>query len=289
MKVGIHALVFVTDWSESSIASSTEQAAAAGYDLLEVVVFDPSEARPEETRAALERNGLSGIGGIALNPGADISSADPEIARAGETLIRDAMSAMRDMGIDALGGVTHSAMHRYPTAVDPDALRRVVDTYARLADHARTTGVRLGIEAVNRYESNLINTIDQAASIVRQIGSDALFAHADTYHMNIEELSVVDALTRNMDVIGHVHIGESNRGYLGAGSVNFAEVFATLQRQDYSGAVVFEAFSPAILDQNLSNVLACWRDHWSDSEDLARHAHDFMQAQVKSASQSMRT
>ncbi|MDO6782406.1 hypothetical protein, partial [Marinovum sp. 1_MG-2023] len=80
---GIHALDFVTDWTESSITSTTEKAAAAGYDRLEVVVFDPSEARPDVTRAALERTGLSGIGGMALHPEADISSPYPELARAG--------------------------------------------------------------------------------------------------------------------------------------------------------------------------------------------------------------
>ena len=115
-QLGIHALVFVTGWSEAEIAQATAGAAEAGYDLIEAVIFDPAEARPEATARALAANGLGVVTGMALNPAADISSPDRAVAAAGERLISDAILATRDMGSKLLGGVTHSAMHRYPTA-----------------------------------------------------------------------------------------------------------------------------------------------------------------------------
>ena len=287
LHLGVHALVLVDGWSEASILRATHDAADCGYGLIEVVIFDPSEARPDATAKALEATGLQAVTGMALNPAADISSPDRSIAAAGEKLISDAISATRDMGAACLGGVTHSAMMRYLTAPAPGTLARVTETYSRLADKAVAAGIRLGIEAVNRYESNLVNTVDDAARIVRAVGSKALFAHIDTYHMNIEEHDVRAAILRNIDVIGHVHIGESHRGYLGTGSVDFSQSFRALVEGGYSGPIVFEAFSPAVLSEPVANALASWTTHWTDGPDLARHALERMRAELAAAQRAV--
>lgn len=283
IQLGVHALVFVDGWDEAAIQRATTDAAECGYGLIEVVIFDPAEARPAVTAKALAATGLAAVTGMALNPSADISSPDRAIAAAGERLIADAISATRDMGASCLGGVTHSAMMRYLTAAAPGTLSRVTDTYARLAEKAARAGVRLGIEAVNRYESNVVNTVDDAARIVRAVGSPALFAHIDTYHMNIEEHDIRAAILRNIDVIGHVHIGESHRGYLGSGSVDFSQTFRALVDAGYSGPIVFEAFSPAVLSAPIADALAAWTTNWSDSRDLATCALDRMEAELASA------
>lgn len=287
IRLGVHALVFVDGWNERQIRQATDETARCGFDLIEVVIFDPSEARPEETSKALASSGLGAVTGMALNPAADISNPDRDIAAAGERLIADAISATRDMGATLLGGVTHSAMHRYPTAAAAGTLARVTQTYARLADKAREAGVRLGIEAVNRYESNVVNTVDDAARIVRTVGSPALFAHIDTFHMNIEEHDVQAAILRNLDVIGHVHIGESHRGYLGTGSVDFSQTFRALVKGGYVGPIVFEAFSPAVLSAPTANALAAWTTHWSDSQDLASTALSRMRSELSAARRSV--
>ncbi|MEX3013992.1 sugar phosphate isomerase/epimerase family protein [Gymnodinialimonas hymeniacidonis] len=284
---GIHALVWETVWTPDAIKRAMAQTAETGFGMIEVVIFDPSEARADLTAKALADNGLSGVVGMALNANADISSADPAIADAGETLISDALAATRDMGLTKLGGVTHSAMQRYLSACDSDAPKRIRDTYGRLAERARQLGVQLGVEAVNRYESNVVNTVEDAASIVREVDPAALFAHIDTYHMNIEEHDVSDAIRRNIDVIGHVHIGESHRGYLGSGSVDFAQTFRALAAANYDGPIVFEAFSPGILNADVSDALAAWTTHWSDSSSLAKNALVFMQGQHAAAEKSL--
>jgi D-psicose/D-tagatose/L-ribulose 3-epimerase len=287
MQLGIHALVWVTDWTEESIRHAVGKTAGTGYDIIEAVIFDPKDARPDFTAKALASAGIGAVTGMALNPAADISSADPDIAKAGEQFIADAILATRDMGSKLLGGVTHSAMHRYAGAAATGTLDRVADTYARLAERATAAGVRLGIEAVNRYESNVVNTVDDAARIVRRVGSPALFAHIDSYHMNIEEHDFTDAIARNVDAIGHVHAGESNRGYLGSGSVDFPSYFRALVAAGYDGPVVFEAFSPAVIKGAVADVLAAWTTHWTDSEDLARKGLGFMRSQIDAAQASM--
>ncbi len=84
-----------------------------------------------------------------------------------------------------------------------------------------------------------------------------------------------------------MHIGESHRGYLGSGSVDFPTFFRALAANAYDGPIVFEAFSPAVLNHDVANALAAWRNHWTSSEDLARHSLEFMRAQMASAQASM--
>lgn len=275
-RFGIHALVWGADGTPEGIDRMATNSAEVGYDLVEVVIFDPAIVRSADLARSMGRAGLDVVTGMALNPTADISSPDKDIARRGEALISDAILATRDMGSQLLGGVTHSAMHRYAAPATDGTHQRLLEAYGRLARRASAAGVRLGIEAVNRYESNVVNTVDDAAAIVAAVGSPALFAHVDTFHMNIEEHDMADAILRNIDAIGHVHIGESHRGYLGTGSVDFAPVFRALLRGGYDGPIVFEAFSPAVLDAPAVNGLAAWTTHWSDSRDLATRALAFM-------------
>ena len=101
----------------------------------------------------------------------------------------------------------------------------MLEAYYRLAEKAKAAGVGLGIEPVNRYESNFINTLGQAAEVVRKVGSDTMFVQMDTYHMNIEESDIAGAIEANKDVLGYAHIGESNRGCLGQRHVRLHDLF----------------------------------------------------------------
>jgi D-psicose/D-tagatose/L-ribulose 3-epimerase len=106
--------------------------------------------------------------------------------------------------------------------------------------------------------------------------------HLDTYHMNIEEPDMFSPVLACGDRLGYVHIGESHRGYLGSGSVDFDSFFRGLAHINYDGPVVFESFSSAVVHEDFSHMLGIWRNLWSDSEDLAAHANSFIRNQVTS-------
>jgi len=102
--------------------------------------------------------------------------------------------------------------------------------------------------------------------------------HLDTDHMNIEESDLFQPVhdVAAAGRLGYVHIGESHRGYLGTGSVDFASFFRALHDVAYDGPVVFESFSSAVVSAELSNTLGIWRNLWQDSDDLAAHANRFI-------------
>ena len=131
-----------------------------------------------------------------------------------------------------------------------------------------------------RYETNIINTGKEALQFLDDINRPNAFVHLDTYHMNIEEDGMEAAVLECGDRLGYVHIGESHRGYLGSGNVDFDTFFAALKKINYSGPIAFESFSSAVVDPALSNTLCVWRNLWSDSDDLASHALAYMKERI---------
>ena len=106
--------------------------------------------------------------------------------------------------------------------------------------------------------------------------------------MNIEEANPADAIRAAGDRLGYFHIGESNRGYLGAGTIEFPPIFDALLDNGYTDTVTFESFSSAVVDKDLSIITGIWRNTWDDNIDLARHAHAFITDQLTSAERRRR-
>jgi D-psicose/D-tagatose/L-ribulose 3-epimerase len=158
--------------------------------------------------------------------------------------------------VTLLGGPTFSAVQRYTSPPSEAARDRITESYARLADRATGAGIRLGLEALNRYESNFVNTVGQAADIVRKVGSPALFVHADLFHMNMEEPHLPPAIADVADVLGYVHVAESNRGALGTGNTDWPLFFGALHNVGYDGPITFESFSPAVLGEEMTSLVA---------------------------------
>jgi D-psicose/D-tagatose/L-ribulose 3-epimerase len=107
--------------------------------------------------------------------------------------------------------------------------------------------------------------------------------HLDTFHMNIEEANPAAAIRLAGDRLGYVHIGESNRGYLGDGVINFDLIFDALLDINYRHDIVFESFSTAVVDESLSLACAIWRDTWTDNDPLAAHAKAFIERKMEEA------
>lgn len=282
-KLGIHALVWVGGWSEAEARYAIAQTAAAGYDLIEIPVLDPRSVDPAMTRGLLEEHGLTATCSLGLRFDADISSTDAEVARRGEDLLDGALTVAHGLGSTYLGGVLYSALGKYAAPLPDRGRHNCVEALRRLAVKAADAGVTLGLEIVNRYETNVVNTVEQALALIDEIGADNVVVHLDTYHMNIEEPDFATPVRQAGERLGYVHVGESHRGYLGSGTVDFPAFFAALAEQGYDGIVTFESFSSAVVNPQLSSSLAVWRDLWSDGPDLARQAREFVVAGLAAA------
>ena len=136
-------------------------------------------------------------------------------------MLADAVNAVRDIGGNKLGGILYSAHTKYGRAPSERGWKNSAAAIAKTAKLAKAAGVDLVLELVNRFESNLLNTTAQGLKFLKDTGSDHVRLHLDTFHMNIEEANPAAAIRLAGDKIGYFHVGESNRGYLGDGVIDF--------------------------------------------------------------------
>jgi len=279
--IGCHALVWTGTFDADGIESSVERTHRAGFDLVEFPLMDPFAFDADVARAALERYGLKASASLGLSDDTDISSENPDVVATGEALLRRAVEVVAQIGGTQLCGVIYSAMRKY---MDPATEAGVANSRAvigRVAEYGAGLGVSLALEVVNRYETNVLNTGRQALAYLDAVGRDDVAVHLDSYHMNIEESDMVAPVLDCAGRLGYVHIGESHRGYLGTGNVDFDGLFKALGRIDYSGPVVFESFSSAVVSPTLSRSLGIWRDLWRDSDDLGAHANAYIRGALR--------
>jgi D-psicose/D-tagatose/L-ribulose 3-epimerase len=272
--------VWSGEFDDAGLKLAIDKTSAAGFDLIEMPLMDPDKADPAAVRRVLDSAGLATTASLGLSEHTDISSEDPEVVAAGEALLRSCLEFLSDVGGTHLVGVIYSAMRKYMTPATDLNRQHSIEAIGRLSTRAAELGVQVGVEVVNRYESNVLNTSRQAVRYVEDADVENLVVHLDTYHMNIEEpdmfTPVLDAGSR----LGYVHIGESHRGYLGSGTVDFDSFFRALATIGYDGPVVFESFSSAVVHPDLSNMLGIWRNLWADGDDLGRHANSYIRNQL---------
>lgn len=280
-RLGVHALVWTGGWSEAQSRLAIEASKATGYDYIEIALLDPDSVDAALTKRLLADSDLEAHCSLGLSLDADISSDDPDVAARGEALLRKALVCAEGFGARYMVGVIYSALAKYMRPSTPRGRENCVAALRRLARSAAESGITLGLEVVNRYETNVINTAREALVLLEEIGEPNVGIHLDTYHMNIEEDDMASPVRLCGDKLVYVHIGESHRGYLGSGSVDFAPFFRALRDEKYAGPIAFESFSSAIVSPTLSNTLGVWRNLWTDGHDLASRAHEFIHAHLR--------
>lgn len=282
-RLGIHSFVWTGGQTQDGLEMALRKTAEHGYRTIEFAYLRPEKFNLDKL-ATLAKSLDVEIGvtmGLPLDK--DISSEDPAAVAAGAAMLADAVRAVRDIGGNKLGGILYSAHTKYNRQTTKRGWDNSVATIAKVADIARDSGVDLVLEVVNRFETNLLNTTAQGLKFIEETGSSHVRLHLDTFHMNIEEANPAAAIRLAGDKIGYFHIGESNRGYLGDGVINFDLIFDALLDIDYSRDIVFESFSTTVVDEGLSLACAIWRDTWTDNDPLAAHAKKYIELKMDEA------
>lgn len=277
MLIGAHGLVFTGTFDEAGLRRAIEGTKNAGFDLIEIPLMDAAAFDSTLAGRMLRDNGLAVTASLGLTPATDLSSDDPAVIATGRALLERCIDHVATMGGEVLCGVIYSAMGKYMAPATERGVAHSQEAIGGLAAFAAERGIRLSLEVVNRYESNVFNTGRGALQFLDGVAGD-VSVHLDTYHMNIEESDFFQPVhdVAAAGRLGYVHIGDSHRGYLGTGTVDFATFFRALHDVAYDGPVVFESFSSAVVSAQLSNTLGIWRNLWEDSDDLAAHANRYI-------------
>ncbi|WP_354558328.1 sugar phosphate isomerase/epimerase family protein [Rhizobium aquaticum] len=282
-KIGVHSFVWSAGSSKDELERAMVQSHELGFDLIEFSYIDPAQVDVNWVAARLKELKLNVAISMGLPPEGDISSEDPATVARGIEILKTSIALTRDLGGTKLAGILSSAHGKQETALTRKAWDTSVSAFTKVAENAMAAGVTLNLEVVNRFESNMLNTAAQGLAYIADVGASNVFLHLDTFHMNIEEADVGLAIRNAAGKIGYVHIGESHRGYLGTGNIDFGKIFDALVAIGWEDFVTFESFSSAIVDRTLSLKTAIWRDLWKDNLELAIHARKFIALGMETA------
>ncbi|GJQ10780.1 hypothetical protein GpartN1_g2571.t1 [Galdieria partita] len=286
--IGIHGYNLVGCWDRTHCEKALKVASQIGYSLVEVPVIDPL-FDTQATKELAHKYGLQLSCSVGLSESTDISSLEESVRKQGEQVLMTAVERAHTIGSSIVCGVIYSKLGKYDRAATKQNMQNSVEILRRVAQKAQSLGVQLGLEVCNKYETNLINTAGDALKMIEAIGMPNVVVHLDAYHMNIDENDPVAAIYSCQSRLGYFHIGESHRGYLGTGNISLRSMFRALAQVGYSGPLVFESFSNAIVSPFVTQALAIWRNQWDDGEEVAKHALAFVQSEWFAAQKSKTT
>lgn len=247
-----------------------------GFDFVELLVPEPGEIDLAETRRALDDAGLDVVLAARVNLQRNLSSDDQNAHRAGIDYLRYAADCAAALGARVVGGpLTGNPLvfaGRAPLPVPEDERlarkERCVKGLVEAGNHAADAGVLLAIEPLNRFESDVLCTTQQAIELLEAVGHPAIKLMLDTFHMHMEEASIAEAIRRGGAYLVHFQANENHRGFPGTGSTNWVSVGRALHEIGYSGPVSLEPFRRN--DDRFGVPFAQWRPpHEDESERLA--------------------
>ncbi len=225
------------------LTAACRAAAEMGFDAIEVFPPNADTIDAASFRTLLAEHGLvlaaMGTGAGWLRTKLHLVHSDAAIRAAAIEFIRSIIDAAADLGAPAIIG---SMQGRWGEGVSRDqALDYLAAALDQLGEHSRRRGTRLFYEPLNRYETNLVNTIDDGRALLGRLATDNIRLLADLFHMNIEEADMAAAIRRGGEAIGHVHFVDSNRRPAGCGHLDFAPIAAALGDIGYAGYLSAEA------------------------------------------------
>lgn len=279
MQYGMNMLLWTTDVTEEHFGIF-EQLKEIGYDGVELPIFDMNTERFTAIGKKLDEVGLERTAVTVCTGDANPISDSAEIRDAGLNRLKQAIDMCSASGATKLCGPIHSALGEF-TGKGPteDEWNHGKETLAKAADHAQQAGVTLVLEYLNRFECYFLNCADDTARFAREVNHPHLKMMYDTFHANIEEKNISEAVRGCADQLVHVHISENDRSTPGEGGVDWDTSFAALKEVNYDGWMVVEAFGLALPD--LAAATKIWRRMFTSEEQLATDALAFMKSRCK--------
>ena len=277
MRIGVNTWVWTSPLTTAEMAHLAPLVAKLGFDWIEVPLEGLGDVEVRQGREIARANGLGLSCCAAMGPDRDLIHPDSAIRASGMAYVRGAIEATQALGGTNLVGPLYSAVGR-TWQQTPDERARdldlLVSNLTLLAHYAGEHGVVLCLEPLNRFETSFINLAAQAIEVIDRVGHPACQIMLDTFHMNIEEKSLGDAIRAAGPRVKHMHLCENDRGAPGSGNVDWAGVAQGLRDIGYDGPVVIESFTSKV--KSISRAAAIWRPLAASQDELAGDGFKFL-------------
>jgi D-psicose/D-tagatose/L-ribulose 3-epimerase len=250
-----------------------------GYDILEVAVEQKEIIDWNLLKTLTREAGLQVTISGAFGPDRDLSSTEAAIRENAYNYIVDCLAIARDMGSPIFTGPLYAAVGKTRLVSEEQKKQErawCVENLQRVGQVAAEYGVVVGVEPLNRFETDMINTVDQVLSLVQEVNHPNIKISLDTFHSNIEEKNIPAAIRKiGRDLLCHVQGNESDRGTPGTGHLDWPGIRAALTDIGYDGAVVIETFGAP--SKELARAACIWRPLANSADELATEGLAFYQ------------
>jgi D-psicose/D-tagatose/L-ribulose 3-epimerase len=252
---------------------------AMGFDIIEIAVENPDLIDIHIVKEILKDNQLEGIICGAFGPDRNICSQDPKIRENAKSYIRWLIDAAYVIGSEVVCGPMYSSVGK-DHLEDGESRKKewdlAVSGIREMADYSATMGIKLALETLNRFETDMINVVSQGNKFIMDVERNNVGFHLDTFHMHVEEKNSADAIRQAGDRIFHFHACENDRGIPGTGQVHWKEVAQALKDVNYDGPVVIESFTSQV--KEIARAVCIWREIAPSQDAIAVQGLNFLKS-----------
>jgi D-psicose/D-tagatose/L-ribulose 3-epimerase len=276
MNFGINTFLFTSPFNNESV-HLFPQFKAWGFDSVELAIEEAGHIDPAYVKEQLDKNGLvCKTVCAAMSPDRDFRG-DAQQQENAKVYLQSLLDLMVTLKAEMLIGPLYSSVGRADAEPEEEYRKQwqlVVGHLKDLAAYAAERGLKLGIEPLNRFETDFLNTVDQALKLIGEIGHPAALLHYDTFHMNIEEKDQPKAIARAGKLLGHFHACGCDRGTPGNDHINWDGISKALRDVEYDGSVVIESFTKDV--KVIAKAAAIWRQIEPSQQTIAEDGVKFL-------------
>jgi D-psicose/D-tagatose/L-ribulose 3-epimerase len=279
MKFGVNTFVWVSPCTTQAAKDLAPKVKRMGFDIFEMACENPDLIDVKVVKRELDTNGLDAIVCGAFGPERNICSRDPKVVANAKSYCRWLIDAAAELGSPVVCGPMYSAVGK--SHLEAEAARtaewdRAVSGIREMAAYAADKGVKIALEPLNRFETDMINVVSQGLDFIDQVGMDNVGLHLDTFHMHLEERNSGDAIRKAHDKVFHFHACENDRGVPGAGQVHWDDVAKALREIQYDGPVVIESFTAEV--KEIASAVCIWREIAPSQDAIASQGLTFLRS-----------
>jgi D-psicose/D-tagatose/L-ribulose 3-epimerase len=259
-RLGVNTWVWTSPLTDASLREIAPRVAVWGFDVLELPVEHPGDWDPALAARVLADHGLGASVSLVMGEGRELVATDATTVRSTQDYLRRVVDAAATVGAPVIGGPAYASVGR-TWRLSPGereaAYDELAENLAPVVEHATAAGVVVGLEPLNRYETSLVNTVDQGLEVVRRLPAEGIGLMLDVYHMNIEETDLPAAIARAGDRVAHVQVCGNDRGAPGTDHLDWPAILAALDDAGYDGPLVIESFTAE--NASIATAASIWR------------------------------
>ncbi|HEX5838024.1 MAG TPA: sugar phosphate isomerase/epimerase family protein [Anaerolineales bacterium] len=277
MRFGVNTFVWVSPCTTNAIQDLAPRVKNMGFEILELAVENPDLIDIKTVKAILEGNGLAAVVCGVFGPDRNLCSTAPQLRTNARNYILWLIEAASVLGSETVSGPMYSSVgkdHIEDLQERQLEWQRAVDGIRELAAAAGDKGVKLALEPLNRFETDMINVVDQGLTFIDETGMDNVGLHLDTFHMHLEEKDSAAAIRNAANKIFHFHACENDRGVPGTGQVRWTEIARALNEVQYRGPVVIESFTNQV--KEIARAVCIWREIAPSQDAIAEQGLNFL-------------